>query len=171
MGESRGPDVRRIGALARGRQYKEALTADSKKIGTLTGVAPREGHAVRRSGAVQVPHRTDASRRSAAHAALHCTYNGKPTEACAVFIAAITSAPHLQSERDPPPASSRARGQAGSREAWVKTSLAPGSSVTDYHPAECPVSRALGLHLVGYGCPTCIFTRSAPRYRVGDRVR
>jgi aconitate hydratase len=42
---------------------------------------------------------------------------------------------------------------------WVKTSLAPGSQVvTDYLGAAgvMPALEALGFHLVGYGCTTCI---------------
>jgi aconitate hydratase len=42
---------------------------------------------------------------------------------------------------------------------WVKTSLAPGSQVvTDYlHEAGLmPYLEALGFHIVGYGCTTCI---------------
>jgi aconitate hydratase len=42
---------------------------------------------------------------------------------------------------------------------WVKTSLAPGSKVvTDYLRAAglMPYLEALGFHLVGYGCTTCI---------------
>ncbi len=43
--------------------------------------------------------------------------------------------------------------------AWVKTSLAPGSKVvTDYltQAGLMPSLEALGFHLVGYGCTTCI---------------
>src|SRR5690606_33416869 len=42
---------------------------------------------------------------------------------------------------------------------WVKTSLAPGSKVvTDYltEAGLTPYLEALGFHLVGYGCATCI---------------
>src|SRR5699024_5362545 len=42
---------------------------------------------------------------------------------------------------------------------WVKTSLAPGSRVvTDYieKAGLTPYLEALGFHLVGYGCTTCI---------------
>ena len=42
---------------------------------------------------------------------------------------------------------------------WVKTSLAPGSKVVmDYyeHAGLVPYLEALGFHLVGYGCTTCI---------------
>src|SRR5262249_14433078 len=42
---------------------------------------------------------------------------------------------------------------------WVKTSLAPGSRVVTEYLREAglgPDLRALGFHLVGYGCTTCI---------------
>ncbi len=42
---------------------------------------------------------------------------------------------------------------------WVKTSLAPGSKVvTEYYDRSglTPYLEALGFHLVGYGCTTCI---------------
>ncbi len=42
---------------------------------------------------------------------------------------------------------------------WVKTSLAPGSKVVTEYYAEAgltPYLEALGFHLVGYGCTTCI---------------
>ena len=45
------------------------------------------------------------------------------------------------------------------RKAWVKTSLAPGSKVVmDYYERAGLVGdlEALGFHLVGYGCTTCI---------------
>ena len=45
------------------------------------------------------------------------------------------------------------------RKPWVKTSLAPGSKVvTDYleRAGLTPYLEALGFHLVGYGCTTCI---------------
>ncbi len=42
---------------------------------------------------------------------------------------------------------------------WVKTSLAPGSKVVSRYLAKAgltPYLEALGFHLVGYGCTTCI---------------
>jgi len=42
---------------------------------------------------------------------------------------------------------------------WVKTSLAPGSKVVSQYLAKAgltPYLEALGFHLVGYGCTTCI---------------
>jgi len=50
-----------------------------------------------------------------------------------------------------------ARGLA--RKPWVKTSLAPGSKVVTEYLARAGVTddlEALGFHLVGYGCTTCI---------------
>ena len=46
-----------------------------------------------------------------------------------------------------------------STKAWVKTSLAPGSRVVTDYLAEAGLAEpleALGFHLVGYGCTTCI---------------
>jgi aconitate hydratase len=45
------------------------------------------------------------------------------------------------------------------RRPWVKTSLAPGSMVVTEYLTEAglmPYLEALGFHLVGYGCTTCI---------------
>jgi aconitate hydratase len=45
------------------------------------------------------------------------------------------------------------------RQPWVKTSLAPGSKVVTEYLAKAGVMKdleALGFHLVGYGCTTCI---------------
>ena len=45
------------------------------------------------------------------------------------------------------------------RKPWVKTSLAPGSKVVMDYLTEAglmPALEALGFHLVGYGCTTCI---------------
>jgi aconitate hydratase len=45
------------------------------------------------------------------------------------------------------------------RKPWVKTSLAPGSKVVTAYLAKSgltPYLEALGFHLVGYGCTTCI---------------
>ena len=53
----------------------------------------------------------------------------------------------------------KAREKGLNRKPWVKTSLAPGSKVvTDYLTASGLMEdlEALGFHLVGYGCTTCI---------------
>ena len=58
------------------------------------------------------------------------------------------------------------------RKPWVKTSLAPGSKVvTDYltESGLLPYLEALGFHVVGYGCTTCI-GNSGPLPEAIDRA-
>ena len=57
---------------------------------------------------------------------------------------------------------------------WVKTSLAPGSKVvTEYLRASglLPYLEALGFHVVGYGCTTCIGNSGALPAAVAEAVR
>ncbi|WP_437325885.1 aconitate hydratase AcnA [Sorangium sp. So ce381] len=57
---------------------------------------------------------------------------------------------------------------------WVKTSLAPGSKVvTDYlrQAGLLPYLEALGFHLVGYGCTTCIGNSGPLPDAIGDTIR
>jgi aconitate hydratase len=57
---------------------------------------------------------------------------------------------------------------------WVKTSLAPGSKVvTDYlkDAGLMPYLEALGFHLVGYGCTTCIGNSGPLPEAVSEAVR
>ncbi len=57
---------------------------------------------------------------------------------------------------------------------WVKTSLAPGSKVvTDYLRASglLPYLEALGFHVVGYGCTTCIGNSGPLPDAVSEAVR
>jgi len=57
---------------------------------------------------------------------------------------------------------------------WVKPSLAPGSKVvTDYlHAAGLmPYLEALGFHLVGYGCTTCIGNSGPLPDKISEAVR
>ncbi|MBI3181501.1 MAG: aconitate hydratase AcnA [Myxococcales bacterium] len=56
---------------------------------------------------------------------------------------------------------------------WVKTSLAPGSQVvTDYleEAGLTPYLQALGFHLVGYGCTTCIGNSGPLPEHIADAV-
>ncbi|MBX3458995.1 MAG: aconitate hydratase AcnA [Planctomycetes bacterium] len=60
------------------------------------------------------------------------------------------------------------------RQPWVKTSLAPGSLVvTDYlqKAGVMPALEALGFHVVGYGCTTCIGNSGPLPDVVGNAVR
>ena len=69
---------------------------------------------------------------------------------------------HLQPHRDGccrPAGQERRRTRAAAAKPWVKTSLSPGSKVvTDYldEAGLTPYLEALGFHLAGYGCMTCI---------------
>ena len=60
------------------------------------------------------------------------------------------------------------------RQPWVKTSLAPGSRVvTDYLDAAglTPWLEALGFHLTGYGCTTCIGNSGPVAPEIAGAVR
>ncbi len=85
-----------------------------------------------------------------------------PLKHGSVVISAITSCTNTSNPSVMIGAGLLARNavQAGLRtKPWVKTSLAPGSKVvTEYLYATglMPYLEALGFHLVGYGCTTCI---------------
>ncbi|MDO5646112.1 MAG: aconitate hydratase AcnA [Dermabacter sp.] len=56
---------------------------------------------------------------------------------------------------------------------WVKTSMAPGSKVvTDYYEKAglWPSLEALGFHLVGYGCTTCIGNSGPLAPEISDAI-
>ena len=80
----------------------------------------------------------------------------------AVVIAAITSCTNTSNPSVMVGAGLLARNAVDRglrRRPWVKTSMAPGSQVvTDYlnNAGLTPYLEALGFHLVGYGCTTCI---------------
>jgi aconitate hydratase len=57
---------------------------------------------------------------------------------------------------------------------WVKTSLAPGSRVVTDYLAEAgvmPYLEALGFHVAGYGCTTCIGNSGPLPEKVSEAVR
>ncbi|MEE9207185.1 MAG: aconitate hydratase AcnA [Gemmatimonadota bacterium] len=80
----------------------------------------------------------------------------------AVVIAAITSCTNTSNPQVMVGAGLLARNAAArglKSKVWVKTSLAPGSKVVTEYLGEAglmPSLEALGFHLVGYGCTTCI---------------
>jgi aconitate hydratase len=79
-----------------------------------------------------------------------------------VVIAAITSCTNTSNPEVMLAAglvARKARARGLSRKPWVKTSLAPGSKVvTEYYRRSGLLAdlEALGFHVVGYGCTTCI---------------
>ena len=99
-----------------------------------------------------------------AHETVDVVYNGQgfTLEDGHVTIAAITSCTNT-SNPDVMVAAGlvarKAREKGLTRQPWVKSSLAPGSKVvTEYLTASglLPDLEALGFHVVGYGCTTCI---------------
>jgi aconitate hydratase len=93
-----------------------------------------------------------------------CEYEGSRFELRdgSVVIAAITSCTNTSNPSVMIGAGLLARNAARrglKRQPWVKTSMAPGSKVvTDYLRAAGLIGdlEALGFHVVGYGCTTCI---------------
>ena len=68
----------------------------------------------------------------------------------------------------------KARQRGLQRKPWVKTSLAPGSKVvTDYldRAGLTDDLEALGFHLVGYGCTTCIGNSGPLPEEIGTAIR
>jgi len=100
----------------------------------------------------------------AAPPAVACTVEGEQVELRhgSVVIAAITSCTNTSNPSVMVAAgllAKKAVERGLRRQPWVKTSLAPGSKVvSDYLDAAglTPSLEALGFHLVGYGCTTCI---------------
>ena len=80
----------------------------------------------------------------------------------AVVIAAITSCTNTSNPQVMVAAGLLAKKAAArglTRQPWVKTSLAPGSTVVTDYLIKADLMKdleALGFHLVGYGCTTCI---------------
>ncbi|HYF25041.1 MAG TPA: aconitate hydratase [Baekduia sp.] len=114
------------------------------------GEAPREHH-----------HENVATRASAA---IEVTMDGQTFELDHgdVVIAAITSCTNTSNPSVMLGAGLLARNAVAkglTRKPWVKTSLAPGSLVVTEYLERAGLTddlEALGFHLVGYGCTTCI---------------
>ncbi len=106
----------------------------------------------------------DATASGAPGGAARVAFNGETHELHhgSVVIAAITSCTNTSNPSVMVAAglvAQKAVERGLKRPPWVKTSLAPGSQVvTDYLTAAGLMAplEALGFHLVGYGCTTCI---------------
>jgi len=98
------------------------------------------------------------------HEGVRVTYDGQTCELKhgAVVIAAITSCTNTSNPEVMIGAgllARKARQRGLTRKPWVKTSLAPGSTVVTEYYNKANLSEdldALGFNLVGYGCTTCI---------------
>jgi len=93
-----------------------------------------------------------------------------------VVIAAITSCTNTSNPSVMIAAGLLARNAVArglTRKPWVKTSLAPGSKVVTEYLARAGVTDdldALGFHLVGYGCTTCIGNSGPLPRAISDAV-
>jgi aconitate hydratase len=106
----------------------------------------------------------DASGADFGKSAVRVSLDGEDVELRhgSVVIAAITSCTNTSNPAVLVAAGLLARNAVArglARPPWVKTSLAPGSKVVTQYLKEAellPALEALGFHLVGYGCTTCI---------------
>ena len=162
LGRSRGPDVRPV--LNRGRRQLvggglDEASAESFPASDSPAASGPTAH-------IEDPRRTPREDMEPAISASHrVTLTGGITcrvDHSHVVIAAITSCTNTSN-----PAVMIAAGLLAKNavehgltvKPWVKTSLAPGSRVViDYYRRSglLPYLEALGYHLVGFGCTTCI---------------
>jgi aconitate hydratase len=149
------------------KMFDDALATDLAKLGTPVAVTEaRRATAV--SAAPQLEVRTvlvdDEDVVAEPDDAVEVTYKGEtfPLRHGSVVIAAITSCTNTSNPAVMLGAGILARNavERGLRTPpWVKTSCAPGSRVvTDYYKQAGLLEplEALGFHIVGYGCTTCI---------------
>ena len=152
---------------------KRQWHSDLQKVFTSGGAAPAAlsgGMTTKSPGAAAVAEKGAAAvieqdpHLAETKAGVRVQYEGHEFELKdgAVVIAAITSCTNTSNPSVMIGAGLVARKahQKGlTRKPWVKTSLAPGSTVvTEYYNAAnlTPDLEALGFHTVGYGCTTCI---------------
>jgi aconitate hydratase len=148
------------------QMFREALSAELDKAGTLAGVA-----AARQATAVSAQPQlspsvvaTTAEEQEHMHGSVPVTMDGVsfPLRHGSVVIAAITSCTNTSNPSVMLGAGLLARNAVArglTTKPWVKTSLAPGSKVvTEYFrkAGVMPALEQLRFHVVGYGCTTCI---------------
>jgi aconitate hydratase len=131
-------------------------------VDMVNTAAPQNGDAAPTAGQTKTPKAASGASRLSASAVVNQGTLSYRLQHGAVVIAAITSCTNTSN-----PAVLLAAGLLAKRaverglgtKPWVKTSLAPGSKVVmDYLRSAglMPYLEALGFHLVGYGCTTCI---------------
>jgi aconitate hydratase len=148
------------------KMFKEALSAELERAGTLAGKA-----VLNRATAVSAVPEISPSvvpdteeEQANKHEAIPVELNGKKfgLQHGAVVIAAITSCTNTSNPSVMLAAGLLARNAVAkglTSKPWVKTSLAPGSKVVrDYfqHANVLGSLEQLGFNIVGYGCTTCI---------------
>src|SRR5687768_1965477 len=148
------------------QMFREALHSDLEKTGTMAGIAAaKQAMSVAASpqlspSVVATSHEEQAGENSTTKV----TMKGESFSIRhgSVVIAAITSCTNTSNPSVMLAAGLLARNAVAKglkSKPWVKTSLAPGSKVvTDYFNAAGVMDplEALGFHVVGFGCTTCI---------------
>ena len=148
------------------RMFRDAMTAELERAGTVAGKAEvtraKVVSAATELSAAAVAESPDEILH--AHGGVKVTMEGETftLRHGSVVIAAITSCtntsnPSVMLAAGLLARNARAKGLA--RKPWVKTSLAPGSKVVTDYLEKAKVMRSLeelGFNLVGYGCTTCI---------------
>jgi len=145
--------------------FREALTADLERLAASSGgAAPKRATAASATPDVSASVVAVASQNVADDAGITVEMNGHrfSLRHGSVVIAAITSCTNTSNPSVMLGAGLLARNAVAkglATKPWVKTSCAPGSKVvTDYYEAAGVMKplEALGFHIVGYGCTTCI---------------
>jgi len=140
---------------------RDAKQVFQKSLQEMVNTAPPQDEDAAPAGAAKTPPATGSSRLAASATVTQGSLSYRLQHG-AVVNAAITSCTNTSN-----PAVLLAAGLLAKKaverglasKPWVKTSLAPGSKVVmDYLRSAglVPYLEALGFHLVGYGCTTCI---------------
>jgi len=160
--------------------FREALTADLERTGTVAGFAAAQ-QAMSVAASPQLSPTvvaTSAEEQISQHSAVQVTMNGESfgLRHGAVVIAAITSCTNTSNPSVMLAAGLLARNAVSKglqTKPWVKTSLAPGSKVvTDYFTAAGVLGalEQLRFNVVGYGCTTCIGNSGPLPQAIADAV-
>ena len=148
------------------QMYRDAFHAELERIGGgVTAAKVAERHAVSATPELSTAVLPDTKKEQAGeNTGVSVTMNGESftLRNGAVVIAAITSCTNTSNPSVMLAAGLLARNAVAKglkSKPWVKTSCAPGSRVvTDYYEKSGLMKplEALGFHIVGYGCTTCI---------------
>jgi len=160
--------------------FREALTADLERTGTVAGFAAAQ-QAMSVAASPQLSPTvvaTSSEEQISQHSAVQVTMNGESfgLRHGAVVIAAITSCTNTSNPSVMLAAGLLARNAVSKglqTKPWVKTSLAPGSKVvTDYFTAAGVLGalEQLRFNVVGYGCTTCIGNSGPLPQAIADAV-
>ncbi|HEY3744971.1 MAG TPA: aconitate hydratase AcnA, partial [Gemmatimonadaceae bacterium] len=162
------------------KMFREALTADLDRTGTVAAVAAAK-QAMSVAGSPQLSVSviaTDPEEQAAVDSTVPVEMNGQKFSIRhgSVVIAAITSCTNTSNPSVMLAAGLLARNavaQGLTTKPWVKTSLAPGSKVvTDYFRAAKVMDalEKLRFNVVGFGCTTCIGNSGPLPQAIADAV-